>query len=89
MKACLKMDGTENAYVMHKELGEWMTNNMTVVRYNNKLEETIDKIKELKERYKNINMKIRLVGTTKALRSPVNCGTCSSLPSDDTWCIAA
>ena len=47
-RACLKMDGTENAYVIHKELGEWMTNNMTVVRYNEKLEETIDKIKELK-----------------------------------------
>ena len=45
------MDGTENAYVLHKELGEWMTNNMTVVRYNDKLEETIDKIKELKQRY--------------------------------------
>lgn len=52
----LKMDGVENAYVLHKELGEWMTNNMTVVRYNNKLEETIGKIKELKERYRNINI---------------------------------
>ena len=28
------MQGTENAYVIHKELGEWMTANMTVVRYN-------------------------------------------------------
>jgi succinate dehydrogenase / fumarate reductase flavoprotein subunit len=52
----LKMDGTENAYVLHKELGEWMTNNMTVVRYNKKLEETIDKINELKQRYQNISM---------------------------------
>lgn len=52
----LKMEGTENAYVLHKELGEWMTNNMTVVRYNDKLQATIDKIKELKQRYKNINM---------------------------------
>ncbi|EPY08270.1 succinate dehydrogenase flavoprotein subunit [Paenibacillus alvei TS-15] len=52
----LKMDGTENAYVIHKELGEWMTNNMTVVRYNNKLEDTINKIKELKQRYSKINM---------------------------------
>jgi len=54
--AILKMSGTENAYLLHKELGEWMTNNMTVVRYNKKLQETIDKIKELKERYKNINI---------------------------------
>lgn len=52
----LKMQGTENAYVLHKELGEWMTNNMTVVRYNDKLEATIGKIKELKQRYTNINM---------------------------------
>ncbi|KOP66610.1 succinate dehydrogenase flavoprotein subunit [Paenibacillus solani] len=52
----LKMEGTENAYVIHKELGEWMTNNMTVVRYNDKLEATINKIKELKQRYRNINM---------------------------------
>lgn len=52
----LKLDGTENAYVLHKELGEWMTNNMTVVRYNSKLQETINKIKELKSRYQKINM---------------------------------
>ncbi|MFS0727209.1 succinate dehydrogenase flavoprotein subunit [Paenibacillus sp. 1P07SE] len=52
----LKMDGTENAYVLHKELGEWMTNNMTVVRYNDKLQDTINKIKELKQRYAKINM---------------------------------
>lgn len=51
-----KMDGSENPYVIHKELGQWMTDNMTVVRHNNKLEQTIGKIKELKERYKNINV---------------------------------
>ncbi|MFK7693701.1 succinate dehydrogenase flavoprotein subunit [Paenibacillus sp. HJGM_3] len=55
-ESLLKLDGTENAYVLHKELGEWMTNNMTVVRTNKKLEETINKIKELKARYKKINM---------------------------------
>lgn len=54
--AILKMDGEENAYQLHRELGEWMTNNMTVVRYNDKLEATIEKIKELKVRYKNIGM---------------------------------
>ena len=31
------LDGNENAYVLHKELGEWMTDNVTVVRYNDKL----------------------------------------------------
>ncbi|MFC4102982.1 succinate dehydrogenase flavoprotein subunit [Paenibacillus xanthanilyticus] len=52
----IKMNGTENAYVIQKELGEWMTNNMTVVRFNKKLEETLGKIKELKQRYTNINI---------------------------------
>lgn len=52
----LAMDGNENAYVLHKELGEWMTTNMTVVRFNDRLEETIVKIKELKERYNKIDI---------------------------------
>ncbi|MFC5469548.1 succinate dehydrogenase flavoprotein subunit [Cohnella suwonensis] len=55
-QSILKMDGTENAYVIAKELGEWMTNTMTVVRYNKKLEETVGKIKELKQRYAKINI---------------------------------
>ena len=52
----MSLDGNENAYVLHKELGEWMTNNVTVVRYNDKLKETDDKIQELMERYQNINI---------------------------------
>ncbi len=52
----LKMDGTENAYVIHRELGEWMTDNVTVVRYNDRLQKTDDKILELMERYKRINI---------------------------------
>lgn len=52
----LAMDGNENAYLLHQELGEWMTNNVTVVRYNDKLLETDAKIQELLERYENINI---------------------------------
>jgi succinate dehydrogenase / fumarate reductase, flavoprotein subunit len=52
----MSMNGTENAYVIHKELGEWMTDNVTVVRHNDKLKETDAKIVELMERYKNINI---------------------------------
>ncbi len=52
----LNMDGEENAYVIHKELGEIMTDNVTVVRYNDKLEETDKKIVKLMERYRNINI---------------------------------
>ncbi|MFC0270221.1 succinate dehydrogenase flavoprotein subunit [Metabacillus herbersteinensis] len=52
----MKLDGDENAYVLHKELGEWMTDNVTVVRYNEKLLKTDEKIQELLERYENINI---------------------------------
>lgn len=52
----LKMDGDENAYQLHQELGKWMTENVTVVRYNDKLKETDNKILELMERYKRINV---------------------------------
>ena len=52
----MNMNGTENAYVLHKELGEWMTDNVTVVRYNDKLLQTDEKIQELLERYENINI---------------------------------
>lgn len=48
--------GTENAYILHKELGEWMTANVTVVRYNDKLKETDNKIVELLERYQHIDI---------------------------------
>ena len=52
----MALDGTENAYVLHKELGEWMTDNVTVVRYNDRLQATDEKIQELLERYNNINI---------------------------------
>jgi succinate dehydrogenase / fumarate reductase flavoprotein subunit len=52
----MALDGTENAYVLHKELGEWMTDNVTVVRYNDRLQATDEKIQELLERFNNINI---------------------------------
>ncbi|KEO85015.1 succinate dehydrogenase flavoprotein subunit [Tumebacillus flagellatus] len=55
-EAILKMEGTENPYALHRELGQVMTDNMTVVRYNDRLKKTEEKIVELMERYKNINM---------------------------------
>ncbi|MBR3217630.1 MAG: succinate dehydrogenase flavoprotein subunit, partial [Exiguobacterium sp.] len=51
----LAMDGTENAYQIHRELGELMTDNVTVVRYNDKLEATDKKIQELRERFHKIS----------------------------------
>ncbi|BAC14069.1 succinate dehydrogenase flavoprotein subunit [Oceanobacillus iheyensis HTE831] len=52
----MNMEGTENAYQIHKELGEWMTDNVTVVRENEKLLKTDEKIKELLDRWDNINI---------------------------------
>lgn len=54
--ALLKMEGTENAYVIHRELGELMTENVTVVRHNDQLAATDIKIQELLERWEHINM---------------------------------
>ncbi|MCL6443590.1 MAG: succinate dehydrogenase flavoprotein subunit [Alicyclobacillus sp.] len=52
----LRMDGPENPYQLHRELGKWMTDNVTVVRYNDKLKQTDEKIQELMERYKRIGV---------------------------------
>ncbi|GIP40700.1 succinate dehydrogenase flavoprotein subunit [Paenibacillus sp. J31TS4] len=52
----LKMEGNENAYVLHKELGDLMNNTMTVVRYNKTLEGTLETIKTMKQRYRNISI---------------------------------
>lgn len=55
-KKITAMTGKENPYQLHKELGEVMTENVTVVRYNNKLKETDNKILELMDRYKQIDV---------------------------------
>src|SRR5699024_6051694 len=52
----LNMQGSENAYKLHRELGEVMTANVTVVRENKTLLETDKKILELMERYNNIDI---------------------------------
>jgi succinate dehydrogenase / fumarate reductase flavoprotein subunit len=43
--------GDENAYRLHEELGRTMTENVTVVRYNDKIKQTLAKLDELSERY--------------------------------------
>lgn len=52
----MSLDGDENAYNIHQELGEWMTDNVTVVRENKRLLQTDEKIQELIERYDRINI---------------------------------
>jgi succinate dehydrogenase / fumarate reductase flavoprotein subunit len=55
-KGILAMQGTENPYGLARELGEVMTENVTVVRHNKELEATLVKIKELKERWSKVNV---------------------------------
>ena len=50
----LAMKGNENPYLLHKELGDIMTLNVTVVRYNAKLAETDDVLQALMKRWHNI-----------------------------------
>ncbi|SHE39822.1 succinate dehydrogenase subunit A [Desulforamulus putei DSM 12395] len=56
MQQIYQMDGSENVYKLHQELGNWMTENVTVVRYNKKLQETDDKIQELIQRWHRIKL---------------------------------
>ncbi len=48
--------GPENPHLLHKELGETMTENVTVVRYNDKIKKTDAKILELAERFEKITL---------------------------------
>jgi succinate dehydrogenase / fumarate reductase flavoprotein subunit len=50
------MRGPENPFDLWRELGRTMTENMTVVRYNDRLEKQLDKIEELMERYQSIGV---------------------------------
>lgn len=65
--ALLNMKGTENAYKLHKELGEIMTANVTVVRHNDRLLETDKKIVELMERYHDIDMEDTALWSNQAV----------------------
>ncbi len=53
-KKILAMKGQENVYHLHKELGDIMTLNVTVIRYNDKLAETDVVLQDLMKRWQNI-----------------------------------
>jgi succinate dehydrogenase flavoprotein subunit len=55
----LQNQGTENPFKLWRELGQVMTENATVIRYNKGLKKADDKILELLDRYKNINLSDR------------------------------
>ncbi|GMU21793.1 MAG: succinate dehydrogenase flavoprotein subunit [Phycisphaerae bacterium] len=55
-QALINSTGTENPYQLHKELGHTMTKNVTVVRYNKNIEETLGKLDELTDRYRRVGI---------------------------------
>jgi succinate dehydrogenase / fumarate reductase flavoprotein subunit len=52
-------EGTENPFKLWRELGETMTKHATVIRYNKGLEAADNKIIELMDRYKKVNLSDR------------------------------
>ena len=52
----LSSNGTENPFRLWRELGELMTRNCTVIRYNKNLQQTDAKLVEFLERFNNINL---------------------------------
>ncbi|MGH9956683.1 MAG: succinate dehydrogenase flavoprotein subunit [Pyrinomonadaceae bacterium] len=65
--ALIKQSGNENQYVLHQEMGKWMTDNVTVVRYNDRLKATDNKLLELMDRYQRISINDSNLWATMAL----------------------
>jgi succinate dehydrogenase / fumarate reductase flavoprotein subunit len=55
----LNNKGTENPFKLWRELGQVMTEHVTVIRYNKGLKQADEKIVELLDRYKNVNLSDR------------------------------
>jgi succinate dehydrogenase / fumarate reductase, flavoprotein subunit len=55
----MKSDGTENPFKLWRELGDLMTKNVTVIRYNKNLQETDAELCKLLERFRHINLSDR------------------------------
>jgi succinate dehydrogenase / fumarate reductase flavoprotein subunit len=59
VEALIDSTGTENPYLLHNELGDVMTRNVTVVRNNKDLRDTLQKIDELQDRYQRVALSDR------------------------------
>ncbi len=59
--------GGENQYKLHEEMGKVMTDNVTVVRYNDRLKATDEKLVELQDRFKNISINDSNLWATQAV----------------------
>ncbi len=59
--------GTENPLVIWREMGDAMTENVTVIRYNAAMQKTVVKLDELSERFKHINLQDRTQWSNQTL----------------------
>ena len=66
-ESIIKNEGTENQYKIHDELGKVMTENVTVVRYNDRLKATDEKLLELIDRYQHISLNDSNLWATQAV----------------------
>ncbi|HUK31052.1 MAG TPA: succinate dehydrogenase flavoprotein subunit [Candidatus Acidoferrum sp.] len=65
--ALLAQQGSENPITIWKEMGEWMTEHITVTRKNPDIQRTDAKLQELLERFKRINMSDRTKWSNQTL----------------------
>ena len=56
MEGLIHGDGNENPYLLHQELGDWMTRCVTVVRHNKDLKACLSKIDEFAHRYERVSL---------------------------------
>lgn len=64
-----------------------MTENVTVVRYNDRLQKTDDKILELMERYNNINVNDTAKWSNQAATFTRQLKNIASSSCNNDWCI--
>jgi succinate dehydrogenase / fumarate reductase flavoprotein subunit len=56
LEALARLDGPENPFLLHAELGDVMTKACTVVRYNNQLDDCLETITSLRDRYRRVGV---------------------------------
>ncbi len=66
-QALLKQDGAENPITNWREMGAVMTEHVTVARYNKNLEKADEKLRELGERFRKINLSDRTQWSNQTL----------------------
>jgi succinate dehydrogenase / fumarate reductase, flavoprotein subunit len=63
----VRNQGSENQYKLHEEMGRVMTDNVTVVRYNDRLKATDETLLELQDRFKRISINDSNLWATQAV----------------------